>query len=87
MPRACVGAPLAPCQFSISSVGRAAQPSPGQLRCLFCDLERLELLLAAPGGRPILVRMLRVSWLQLTCLASYQTVVHGGPPHLGLGDL
>ena len=65
MPRACPGAATdVPCRYSASWVGRAAQPSPGNSRCLFCDLERLEAALASPSGWHMVSRMLRASWLQ-----------------------
>ena len=66
MVRACAGYVEAgaarPCVFNSTRAGRAAQPTPGFRRCLFCDLERLDESLEKPGVRNNVAARLRVSW-------------------------
>ena len=62
MPRFCPGTSDAACCFSTGSARAPAQPT-GYTRCAFCDLDRLETLLALPAGKKQIIRMLRATWL------------------------
>ncbi|CAK9021014.1 unnamed protein product [Durusdinium trenchii] len=50
---------LRPCVFNSTHVGHAAQPPRGFLRCIFCDLERLDDILETPGVRSNVAARLR----------------------------
>ena len=61
MPRICPGMSGTSCVFNAR---RAAAPVNlhAHAACLFCDLERLETLVASSSGRQQVIRMLRVPW-------------------------
>ena len=61
MPRTCPGTSDAACCFSTARARAPARPH-SHARCAFCDLERLEALVASPNGKQQVVRMLRATW-------------------------
>lgn len=64
MPRSCEGLDGAPCIFSTTQPGKAAQPVYGRSTCVFCNFEALEAQDEREHGQKDLIRRLAVAWLQ-----------------------